>query len=99
MDEIANHSRTLAIAVLILLTVSAFAATDAGASTVARTPKKAQDAEDKPAVIELSQRIVGIAPNDADTWDTLAKTQLESEDLDGWSVRSISGKRYSGDRP
>ena len=45
--------------------------------------KKAQDAEDKPAIIELSRRIVAIAPNDSGTWDTLAQTQLESEELDG----------------
>lgn len=45
--------------------------------------KKAQEAEDKPAIIELSQRIVAIAPSDSNTWDTLAQTQLESEELDG----------------
>ncbi len=45
--------------------------------------KKAQDAEDKPAIIELSRRVVGIAPNDSGIWDTLAQTQLESEELDG----------------
>ena len=45
--------------------------------------KKAQDAEDKPAIIELSRRIVEIAPKDSETWDTLAQTQLESEELDG----------------
>jgi tetratricopeptide (TPR) repeat protein len=44
--------------------------------------QKAQDAEDKPAIIELSRRIVAIAPKDSDTWDTLAQTQLESEELD-----------------
>jgi tetratricopeptide (TPR) repeat protein len=44
--------------------------------------KKAEDAQDKPAIIELSRRIVAIAPNDSETWDTLAQTQLESEELD-----------------
>ena len=84
MDEIAHHLRTLAIAVLILLAGSAFAATEAPELQQLRGQlKKAQDAEDEPAVIELSRRIVGIAPNDAETWDTLAQTQLESEDLDG----------------
>jgi tetratricopeptide (TPR) repeat protein len=76
--------RTFAIAVLILLTASAFAATEAPELQQLRDQlKKAQDAEDKPAIIELSRRIVAIAPNDAGTWDTLAQTQLESEDLDG----------------
>ena len=84
MAKIANHLRTLAIVVLVLLTGSAFAATEAPELQQLRDQlKKAQDAEDKPAIIELSRRIVGIAPNDSGTWDTLAQTQLESEELDG----------------
>ena len=83
MGKIANHLRTLAIAVLILLTGSAFAAREAPELQQLRDQlKKAQDAEDKPAIIELSRRIVSIAPNDSQTWDTLAQTQLESEELD-----------------
>ena len=84
MGKIANHLRTLAIAVLILLTASAFGAAEAPELQQLRGQlKKAQDAEDKPAIIELGRRIVAIAPNDAGTWDTLAQTQVESEDLDG----------------
>ncbi len=84
MAKIANHLRTFAIAVLVLLTGSAFAATEApGLQQLRDQLKKAQDAEDKPAIIELSQRIVSVAPNDSNTWDTLAQTQLESEELDG----------------
>jgi tetratricopeptide (TPR) repeat protein len=84
MGKIAHHLRTLAIAVLILLAGSAFAATEAPELQQLREQlKKAQDAEDKPAIIELSRRIVAVAPNDPGTWDTLAQTQLESEDLDG----------------
>src|SRR5215813_10044919 len=85
MSKIANHLRTFAIAVLILLAgSSAFAATEAPQLQQLRDQlKKAQDAEDKPAIIELSQRIVAIAPNDSNTWDRLAQTQLESEELDG----------------
>jgi tetratricopeptide (TPR) repeat protein len=76
--------RTFAIVVLVLLTGSAFAATEAPELQQLRDQlKKAQDAEDKPAIIELSRRIVGIAPNDSGTWDTLAQTQLESEEFDG----------------
>src|SRR4029079_1487719 len=82
--KIATHLRTFAIAVLILLTANAFAATNAPELQQLQDQlKKAQDAEDKPAIIELSRRIVAIAPNDAGTWDTLAQTQLESDDLDG----------------
>ena len=82
--KIASHLRTFAIAILILLTGSAFAATEAPELRQLRDQlKKAQDAQDKPAIIELSRRIVGIVPNDSATWDTLAQTQLESEELDG----------------
>jgi transketolase len=81
--KIANHLRTFPTAVLILLAGSAFAATEAPELQQLRDQlKKAQEAEDKPAIIELSQRIVAAAPNDSGTWDTLAQTQLESEELD-----------------
>jgi len=83
MSKIANLLRTLAIVVLILLTGSALAAREAPELQQLRDQlKKAQDAEDKPAIVELSRRIVAIAPNDSATWDTLAQTQLESEELD-----------------
>jgi len=84
ISKIANHLRTFALTVLILLTGSAFAAREASQLQQLRDQlKKAQDAEDKPAIIELSRRIVSIAPNDSQTWDTLARTQLESEEFDG----------------
>ena len=84
MAKIANHLRTLAIAVLVLLTASAFAATEAPELQQLRDQlKKAQGAEDKTAIIELSRRIVAIAPKDSGTWDTLAQMQLESDELDG----------------
>src|SRR5262245_41046883 len=83
MSKIASHLRTFAIAVLILLTGSAFAAREAPALQQLRDQlKKAQDAEDKPAIIELSQRIVAIAPNDSGTWDTLAQMQVDTGELD-----------------
>jgi tetratricopeptide (TPR) repeat protein len=77
--------RTFAIAVLTLLASTGFAlATKApDVRQLQDQLKKAQDADDKPAIIELSQRIVAIAPNDSGTWDTLAQTQLDSDELDG----------------
>src|SRR4029077_16645212 len=42
----------------------------------------AKDASDKPAIVELSRRILAIAPNDSDLWETLAQTELETEDWD-----------------
>jgi len=76
--------RTFAIALRILLTVSAFAAAEMPQLQQLREQlKKAQAAEDKPAIIELSRRIVSIAPNDSKTWNTLAQTQFETEEFDG----------------
>jgi len=84
MAKIANHLRAFAIVVLVLLTGSALTATEAPELQQLRDQlKKAQGAEDKPAIIELSERIVAIAPNDSGTWDTLAQTQLETDNLDG----------------
>jgi tetratricopeptide (TPR) repeat protein len=42
----------------------------------------AKDAEDKPAIIELSRRILAITPNNSDVWETLAETELGTEDWD-----------------
>jgi len=42
----------------------------------------AKDASDKPAIVELSRRILAITPNDSDVWETLAGTELETEDWD-----------------
>src|SRR5437867_5154323 len=99
MAKIANHLRTFAIVVLVLLTGSAFAATEAPELQQLRDQlKKAQSAEDKPAIIELSRRIVAIAPNDSDTWDTLAQTQLETDDLDGLE-RTLDAWRKAFQRP
>ncbi len=41
----------------------------------------AEQASDKPAIIELSRRILAITPNDSNVWDTLARTELETDDL------------------
>src|SRR5262249_36204958 len=76
--KIANHLRTLGIAVFALLAGTAFPAAEAPELQQLRSQlKTAQDANDKPAIIELSRRIVAIVPNDSNTWDTLAQAQLE----------------------
>ena len=55
MSKIANHLRTFALAGLILLAGSAIGATEAPELQQLRDQlKKAQKAEDKPAIIELS---------------------------------------------
>jgi len=75
MAKIANHLRAFAIAVLTLLASTCFAlGTEApDVRQLQDQLKKAQDAGDNPAMIELS-RIVAIALNDSETWDTLAQT-------------------------
>jgi tetratricopeptide (TPR) repeat protein len=100
MSKIANHLRAFAIAILTLLASTDFAlATEAPDVRQLRDQlKKAQDAEDKPAIIELSQRIVASAPNDSGTWDMLAQTQLESEELDGLA-RTLDAWQKASKKP
>jgi hypothetical protein len=92
--------RALAIAVLSLLAGIGLAAAEPPQLQQLRDElKKAQDASDKPAIIELSRRIVGIASKDSEAWDTLAQTQLESEDLDGLQgTLGLPGNTHSGER-
>jgi tetratricopeptide (TPR) repeat protein len=42
----------------------------------------AKGAADRPAIIELSRRILAITPQDSNVWETLAQTELETEDWD-----------------
>jgi tetratricopeptide (TPR) repeat protein len=42
----------------------------------------AEEADDKPAIIELNRRIVAIAPNDSDAWENIVQGQFEIEDYD-----------------
>jgi tetratricopeptide (TPR) repeat protein len=51
----------------------------------------AEEAEDKPAIVELGRRIVAEMPGDFATWEKIARTQVEIEDfercaetLDAW---------------
>ena len=55
---------------------------DQEASQLRTQLQAAKHAADKPAIIELSRRILTITPNDSNVWDTLAQTELETEDLD-----------------
>ncbi|PYI86156.1 MAG: hypothetical protein DMF09_02685 [Verrucomicrobia bacterium] len=81
--KIDHQLRALVIAVLTLLGSTALVAAETQELRQLRLQlKAAEDANDQPAIIELSRRIVAIAPNDFDAWDTLAQTQLKIEDLD-----------------
>jgi hypothetical protein len=42
----------------------------------------AQEATDKPAIIELSLRIVEADPQDSKSWETFARAELEAADYD-----------------
>ena len=42
----------------------------------------AEEAETKPAIIELSRRLLAITPKDSALWEKVARAQLEAEDLD-----------------
>jgi tetratricopeptide (TPR) repeat protein len=42
----------------------------------------AEETEAKPAIIELSKRLLQVAPKDSGVWEKLARTQLEVVDLD-----------------
>ncbi len=59
---------------------------------------KAEEAGDKAAIIELSRRIVAIAPNDSGAWKMLLRTQFEAEDFDG-AARSLDAWQKVVKRP
>ncbi len=44
--------------------------------------QSAKDTADKPAIIELSRRILAVTPSDSNIWETLAQAELETDDLD-----------------
>ncbi len=59
---------------------------------------KAEKAEDKAAIIELSRRIVALAPNEAGTWETLLQTQFEAQDFDD-AVKSLDAWQKAVKQP
>ena len=59
---------------------------------------KAEEAEDKAAIIELSRRIVAIAPNEASAWETLVETQIEAQEFDD-AAKSLDAWQKAVKRP
>ena len=59
---------------------------------------KAEEADDKAAIIELSRRIVAVAPKDFSTWEMLLRTQFEVEDFDR-AAESLDAWQKSVKRP
>ncbi|HEU5246611.1 MAG TPA: hypothetical protein VFU09_05935 [Candidatus Udaeobacter sp.] len=75
--------RPLSFIIFLLLSVSnPLLSADKQLSQLRAQLKAAEDAADKPAMIELSRRILAITPNDSKIWQTLAQTELETDDLD-----------------
>ena len=73
---------TFLLALLCISPVVTGSGTGQDVSQLRAQLEAAKDAADKPAIIELSRRILAIAPNDSNGWETLAQTELETEDLD-----------------
>ena len=97
MANIANYLRTFAIAVLILLSGAAFAAVEAQELSQLRNQlKTAEDAADKPAIIELSRRILAITPNDSKSGIHLRRQNWKPKTWIVWSKHSTHGKKQSG---
>jgi tetratricopeptide (TPR) repeat protein len=76
-------ARLITFAVFLLLCVSnSLLGADQQVSQLRVQLEAAEKAADKPAIIELSRRILAITPNDTDVWETLAQAQLDIEDFD-----------------
>ena len=59
----------------------------------------AQDETDKPAIIELSLRIVEADPQDSKAWETLARTELEAGEYDRCAATLNSWEKSAPARP
>jgi tetratricopeptide (TPR) repeat protein len=83
----AGHHRAIASRAIVLLLFGLSAALGLGAAPddLARLRAQfaaAEKAEDNPAMIELGRRIVALAPNDNQKWESIARTQLALKDYD-----------------
>ena len=79
----AHLARILIFSFLILCATSSLRAASGDVSGLHRQLSNAEEAGDRAAIIELSRRIVAIAPNDSGAWEMLLRTQFEAEDFDG----------------
>jgi tetratricopeptide (TPR) repeat protein len=75
-------TRLLTLGLLLLFCVNyPLLGADQQVSQLRAQLEAAEKAADKPAIIELSRRILALTPNDSNAWETLAQTQLEIQDL------------------
>jgi tetratricopeptide (TPR) repeat protein len=75
-------ARILIFSLLIFSVGNRIAAATDDVSRLRAQLATAEQAEDKPAIIELSRRIVAIAPNDVAAWENVARTQFQMKDFD-----------------
>jgi tetratricopeptide (TPR) repeat protein len=91
-------ARILIFSLLVLCATSSLRAASSNLSGLHTELAKAEEAGDKAAIIELSRRIVAIAPNDSGTWETLLQTQFEAADFDG-AAKSLDAWQKAVKRP
>src|SRR5439155_24784649 len=91
-------ARILIFSFLVLCATSSLRAASSDLSRLHTQLSKAEKAEDKAAIIELSRRIVALAPNEAGTWETLLQTQFEAQDFDD-AVKSLDAWQKAVKQP
>ncbi len=91
-------TRILIFSLLVLCATSSLRAASGDVSGLHTQLSNAEEAGDKAAIIELSRRIVAIAPNDSGAWEMLLRTQFEAEDFDG-AAKSLDAWQRAVKRP
>ncbi len=91
-------ARILIFSFLVLCTTSSLRAASSDVSRLHTQLSKAEEAGDKAAIIELSRRIVAIAPNDSGAWKMLLRTQFEVEHFDG-AAKALDAWQKAVKRP
>jgi tetratricopeptide (TPR) repeat protein len=91
-------ARILIFSLLVLCATNSLRAEGSDLSRLHTELSKAEEASDRAAIIELSRRIVAIAPNETSTWETLVQTQLEAQEFDD-AVTSLDAWQKAVKRP
>src|SRR6266480_680859 len=91
-------ARILIFIFLVLCATGSLRAAGSDLSRLRTELSKAEEASDRAAIIELSRRILAIAPNDSGTWETLFQKQFEAEDFDS-AAKSLDAWQKAVKRP
>jgi tetratricopeptide (TPR) repeat protein len=92
------RARILIVSLLVLSATSSLRAAGSDFSRLHTELSKAEEAGDRAAIIELSRRVLAIAPTESATWETLVQTQIEAGELDG-AVNSLDAWQKAVKRP